>query len=49
MSKREIVSALKYVSRFKKSFMLSELRQYVKEEKSTTEIYQDRAAAVRRA
>ncbi|OPY26051.1 MAG: Mitochondrial small ribosomal subunit Rsm22 [Methanocella sp. PtaU1.Bin125] len=40
MSNREIVSALKYVSRFRKSFMLSELRQYIKEEKSTAGIYQ---------
>jgi Mitochondrial small ribosomal subunit Rsm22. len=39
MSNREIVSALKYISRFKKSFVLSELRQYIKEEKSTAQIY----------
>jgi SAM-dependent methyltransferase len=39
MSNREIVSTLKYVSRFRKSFMLSELRQYVKEELSTAQIY----------
>jgi hypothetical protein len=39
MSNREIVSALKYVSGSRKAFMLSELRQYLKEEKSTAEIY----------
>jgi SAM-dependent methyltransferase len=39
MSTREIVSALKYVSRFRKSFMLSELRQYVKEEQATAQIH----------
>ena len=39
MSNREIVSALKYVSGSRKAFMLSELRQYLKEEKSTIAIY----------
>ena len=40
MSTREIVSALKYVSRFKKSFTLSELRQYVGEDTSTEQAYE---------
>jgi hypothetical protein len=39
MSTREIVSALKYVSGFRKSFMLSELQQYVKEEPTTAQIH----------
>ncbi|HEY3273231.1 MAG TPA: small ribosomal subunit Rsm22 family protein [Methanocella sp.] len=39
MSTKEIVSALKYVSGFKKSFMLSELQQYVKEEPTTAQIH----------
>jgi SAM-dependent methyltransferase len=39
MSNREIVSALKYVAGSRKSFMLSELRQYVKEEPGTAQIY----------
>lgn len=39
MSDREIVSAVKYIARFKKSFMLSELRQYIKEDRSTMQIY----------
>ena len=39
MSDREIVSALKYVSRMKPSFMLSELRDYTKEEVSTADVY----------
>ncbi len=39
MSTKEIVSALKYVSGSRKSFMLSELRQYVKEELTTAQIH----------
>ncbi|MGE5548891.1 MAG: small ribosomal subunit Rsm22 family protein [Bacillota bacterium] len=39
MSNREIVSALKYVSRFKKSFMLSELRQYLEDDRDTAQIH----------
>ncbi|WP_048198687.1 small ribosomal subunit Rsm22 family protein [Methanocella arvoryzae] len=39
MSDREIVSALKYVSRMKPSFMLSELRDYTKDEVSTADVY----------
>ena len=39
MNQREIVSALKYVSRIKHSFMLSELKDKVKGAVSTPEIY----------
>ncbi|HMK45357.1 MAG TPA: class I SAM-dependent methyltransferase, partial [Methanocella sp.] len=39
MNQREIVSALKYISRIKHSFMLSELRDKVKGTVTTREIY----------
>ncbi|MBP1908423.1 small ribosomal subunit Rsm22 family protein [Methanolobus bombayensis] len=39
MSDREIISTFKYVSRMKKEFMLSELKNYLKEEASVREIY----------
>ena len=39
MSEREIISAIKYVSRMKPEFMLSEIRNYIKSEMSTKEIY----------
>ena len=39
MSEREIISAIKYVSRMKPEFMLSEIRNYIKSEMSTEEIY----------
>jgi hypothetical protein len=39
MSDREIVSALKYVSRFREAFMLSELADYVTGKVSTGHIY----------
>ena len=39
MSEKEIISALKYVSRMKPEFMLSEMRNYTKSEMSTEEIY----------
>jgi len=40
MSGKEIVSAIKYVSRMKPEFMLSEIRDYVKGEVSVAEIYE---------
>ncbi|MDG6244867.1 MAG: small ribosomal subunit Rsm22 family protein [Methanolobus sp.] len=39
MSDREIISTFKYVSRMKTEFMLSELRDYLKEEASVRQIY----------
>ncbi|WP_406661748.1 methyltransferase domain-containing protein [Methanolobus sp. ZRKC3] len=39
MSEREIISAIKYVSRMKQDFMLSEIRNYIKSEMSTQDIY----------
>ncbi|KXS42384.1 MAG: hypothetical protein AWU59_1665 [Methanolobus sp. T82-4] len=39
MSEKEIISALKYVSRMKPEFMLSEMRNYIKSEMSTQDIY----------
>jgi len=39
MTDREIISALKYISRMKPSFMLSELRDYTKEEVSTATVF----------
>ncbi|MDW7732122.1 MAG: small ribosomal subunit Rsm22 family protein [Methanolobus sp.] len=39
MSEKEIISALKYVSRIKPEFMLSEMRNYIKSEMSTSDIY----------
>jgi hypothetical protein len=40
MSDREILSTFKYVSRMKQEFMLSELRDYLKEEASLKQIHQ---------
>ncbi len=40
MSDREIISTFKYVSRMKTDFMLSELKDYLKEETSVQHIYQ---------
>lgn len=40
MSDREIISTLKYVSRMKQEFMLSELKDYLKEEASVRKIHQ---------
>ena len=40
MSDREIISTFKYVSRMKQEFMLSELRDYLKEEASLQQIHQ---------
>jgi SAM-dependent methyltransferase len=40
MSSKEIVSAVKYVSRMKPEFMLSEIRNYVKGEVGIAEIYE---------
>ncbi|WP_406657432.1 small ribosomal subunit Rsm22 family protein [Methanolobus sp. ZRKC2] len=39
MSEKEIISALKYVSRMKAEFMLSEMRNYIKSEMSVQDIY----------
>jgi hypothetical protein len=40
MSDREIISTFKYVSRMKQEFMLSELRDYLKEDASLQQIHQ---------
>lgn len=40
MAKNNILSVLKYVSRMKKEFMLSEIKSYIEEEMSTPEIYE---------
>lgn len=39
MSEREIISAVKYVSRMKPEFMLSEIRDYVKDDVTTGQLY----------
>ncbi|MEL4304565.1 small ribosomal subunit Rsm22 family protein [Methanococcoides sp. LMO-2] len=39
MAKNNILSTLKYVSRMKKEFMLSEIKDYIEEEMSTQDIY----------
>jgi hypothetical protein len=39
MSEKEVISAVKYVSRMKPGFMLSEIRDYMKGDASTAEIY----------
>ncbi|MGM0771532.1 MAG: hypothetical protein ACQESU_07990, partial [Halobacteriota archaeon] len=39
MAKNNILSTLKYVSRMKKEFMLSEIRDYIEEDMSTQGIY----------
>ncbi|WP_445475551.1 small ribosomal subunit Rsm22 family protein [Methanococcoides methylutens] len=39
MPKNNILSVLKYVSRMKKEFMLSEIKDYIEEEMSTQDIY----------
>ncbi|WP_135611816.1 small ribosomal subunit Rsm22 family protein [Methanococcoides sp. AM1] len=40
MPKNNILSVLKYVSRMKKEFMLSEIKDYIEEEMSTQDIYE---------
>jgi SAM-dependent methyltransferase len=39
MTEKEVISALKYVSRMKAEFMLSEMRNYIKSEMSVQDIY----------
>lgn len=39
MTDKEVISAVKYVSRMKPEFMLSEIRDYIKRDKTTKEIY----------
>ena len=39
MSEKEVVSAVKYVSRMKQEFMLSEIREYIKDDVTTGKLF----------